>query len=86
MFNFFVWHTVLDDDHLKEKDRFRKKFHEDIFVLMEMMKQPYESIMKMPYNVFIDALIWKNELEENRRKKMEESSGKQGGATYSRKR
>ena len=53
---------------------------------MEMMKQPYESIMKMPYNVFIDALIWKNELEENRRKKMEESSGKQGGATYSRKR
>jgi len=42
--------------------------------MMELMKQDYTDIMIMPYKFFIDTIKWKFDLEEEKRKKMEEST------------
>ena len=44
--------------------------------MMEMMKQDYLSILCMPYLFFLDTLKWKIDLEEDKRKKMDEASKK----------
>jgi len=41
---------------------------------MELMREPYTSIMLMPYTFFIDTLTWKIDLEDEKRKKMEEKT------------
>jgi hypothetical protein len=39
---------------------------------MELLKQPWYSIQVMPYRDFIKSIKWKVDLEEEKRKKMEE--------------
>lgn len=42
--------------------------------MMEMMKQQYLDVLSMPYDFFIKTLKWKADLEEERRKKIEETT------------
>lgn len=41
---------------------------------MELMKQEWTTIMLMPYQYFLETLKWKVDLEEEKRKKMEEKT------------
>ena len=41
---------------------------------MELMKEPWWSIQKMPYRFFLDTLKWKVDLEEKRRKNLEKQT------------
>jgi hypothetical protein len=45
---------------------------------MELLKQPWDSIMYMPYKFFLDTLKWKIDLENEKRLQTE---GKVGGST-----
>ena len=42
---------------------------------MELMKQPWDSIMFMPYKFFIDTLKWKISLEDEKRNQLTEKIG-----------
>ena len=42
--------------------------------MMELMTQQWDNIMLMPYQFFIDTLKWKIDLEDEKRKKMEEQA------------
>ena len=59
-------------------DRFKKALDDNIRSFMELMKQPWDSIMFMPYKFFLDTLKWKMELEDEKRNIME---GKAGGTS-----
>lgn len=41
---------------------------------MELLKQPWMSIQLMPYKEFLDSIKWKMDLEEEKRKKMDEKN------------
>jgi len=43
---------------------------------MEMSKQSYSDVMKMPVKKFYDYLKWKSDLEEEKRKMILEEVGK----------
>jgi len=43
---------------------------------MEMSKQSYVEVVNMPVKKFYDYLSWKIKLEEEKRKIMEEETGK----------
>jgi len=49
---------------------------EHICYMMETMKQPWFSIMLMPYKDFIDITKWKVDLEEEKKKKLDEAESK----------
>jgi hypothetical protein len=59
-------------------DAAKKSLDENVRTLMELMKLDYLSIMFMPYSFFIGTIKWKIDLEDERRKKMEENSKKRG--------
>jgi len=69
--NFFEWSHSSNQE---ESERFQKNLEENIRSMMELMKQDYTDIMIMPYKFFIDTIKWKFDLEEEKRKKMEEST------------
>jgi hypothetical protein len=58
----------------KEIEKFKKSTDENVRTLMELMKLPWIDIMLMPYQFFIDTLKWKIDLEDEKRKKLEERS------------
>jgi len=55
-------------------DNFKEANDENIRAMMEMMKQQYLDVLSMPYDFFIKTLKWKADLEEERRKKIEETT------------
>ena len=62
---------MLQPEH---SDIAKKNIDENIRTLMELMKLDYLSIMVMPYQFFEETIKWKISLEEERRKKMEETN------------
>ncbi|MCK5021107.1 MAG: hypothetical protein KAS32_29120 [Candidatus Peribacteraceae bacterium] len=42
------------------------------------MNQQWPSIMQMPYKFFVDSIKWKVDLEEEKRKKIEERTKDRG--------
>ena len=59
-------------------DKFKRSFDENVRSMMELMNQQFPSIMEMPYKFFIDTIKWKVDLEEEKRKKMEEQTKVRG--------
>ena len=51
--------------------------------MMELMSEPWFSVMSMPYEFFVDTLKWKVELEEEKQKKMKENT-KRNNSRYPR--
>ena len=41
---------------------------------MELMNQPYLDVVSMPYKFFLDTVKWKMDLEEEKRKRIEEKT------------
>lgn len=68
---FFVWSTLHND--IAE---YRKNLQENIFTAIELMKQPYLSVMMMPVKRFKDLIKWKSEVEEERQKIMKEEEAR----------
>jgi len=62
----------LADEKLVSK--FTKNFNENIKGLMELMNVSWLDIQLMPYPFFTELLRWKVDLEDKKRKKMEEQS------------
>jgi len=54
--------------------RFTKNFNENIKGLMELMNVSWLDIQLMPYPFFTELLRWKVDLEDKKRKKMEEQN------------
>jgi len=48
---------------------------------MELMKESWSSIMMMPYKFFLDTLKWKIDLEDEKRKRLEENKSISGHRT-----
>lgn len=65
--NFFEWYQHWDKV-VKSKNR----LEEDIFFVMELMHQQYLDIMSMPYPVFLNLLKWKDDIEKEKKKMLEE--------------
>ena len=61
---FFVWYTTSNSD--EQIDKFRKSWDEEVFSAIEMMHQPYESVMMMPVLKLKNMLKWKNKLGEDK--------------------
>jgi hypothetical protein len=49
---------------------------ESIFSVIELCRQPYESVMNMPVKRMYDLLKWKSDLEEEKNKVMKEKQSK----------
>lgn len=81
--------------HPNEIESYQKSIDENVRSLMEMMNVSWDNIMFMPYKFFLDTLKWKIDLEEEKKRRMEEKAGKtkghtsrglRKGVTYNRKR
>ncbi len=57
-------------------DEYRKNVAETIFACMELSKQSYLEIIEMPVKRLHDYLKWKDKLEEEKQKIMEEEASK----------
>ena len=53
-------------------DRYKRNLQENIFICIETLKQPYESIIEMPIKRLYDLLRWKAKLEEEKSKLIKE--------------
>lgn len=56
-------------------DKFTKILDENVRSLMELMHQPWDAIMLMPYKFFVDTLKWKIDLEDEKRNQLTEKTG-----------
>jgi hypothetical protein len=67
---FFAWytHSTSDDDI----EKFKKNWNEEVFSAIELLKQPYNSVMNMPVQKLKSILQWKNKLDEDQRSLIEE--------------
>jgi hypothetical protein len=68
---FFGWCTHHDEIFV-----YKKNLAENIFSLMELMKQQYHDIIFMPVKRFYDLIKWKTNLEEERAKIMKDQETK----------
>ena len=67
---FFVWYTSSSsDDNI---DKFRRNWDEEVFSAIELLKQPYDSVMNMPVLKLKNILRWKTKLEEDKEKLIQE--------------
>lgn len=64
---FFQWCTQVD-----KITKFKENLEEDIFVLIEMCGQQYDSIMVMPIQRFYNLIKWKRDLERDKENQLEE--------------
>lgn len=55
-----------------EIETYRRNLKLDIFTCMEASSQPWVFIQMMPVKIFYDYLKWKTEIEEEKRKRVEE--------------
>lgn len=67
---FFVWCTQSDSIN-----KYRVTLDKNIYSCMEMSKQSYQEVMAMPVKKFYDYLKWKSDLEEEKRKMIQEEIG-----------
>jgi hypothetical protein len=67
---FFGWYTRSTSDD--EIDNFKKLWNEEVFSAIEMLKQPYDSVVNMPVLKLKSLLTWKNKLEEDKEKMIKE--------------
>jgi len=65
--NFFDWFN-----RTKEIENSRQNLEENIYSVIEIFHVGYNDVLGMPYNSFLGILKWKSDLEEERKKKMEE--------------
>jgi len=65
----------------KDIDNFKNVLYENVRSLMELMKESWSSIMMMPYKFFLDTLKWKIDLEDEKRKRLEENKSISGHRT-----
>ncbi len=56
----------------EHRNSFKKNFDEEIFSMMEIMRQGWFDIMHMPYSDMLDILKRKSEIEEDKLKKIKE--------------
>lgn len=61
---FFVWSTHSTSEN--DIDRYRENWNEEVFSAVELLKQPYDTVMNMPVQKLKSMLIWKNKLEEEK--------------------
>ena len=64
---FFVWYTHSTSD--KDIEDYKNNCNEEVFSAIEMLKQPYDTVMNMPVK---GMLRWKNKLEEDKEKILKE--------------
>lgn len=74
--SFFEWLTSVDDDN-NYRQKFARSHNDNIRALCELMSETWASIQLMPYAYFIDTLRWKDELEEKKRKAIQERNKEQ---------
>ena len=55
----------------KIQDKFRKEFKEKIFLAMQLSKQSYIDILKMPIHTIAEYISWKNKLDEEINKELQ---------------
>jgi len=49
---------------------------------MELSKQSYGEVVRMPFKRFYDYMKWKVKLEEEKQKRIDEESKKQSGKSF----
>lgn len=68
---FFAWCTQSD-----QINKYRDTLEKNIFSCMEMSKQSYPEVSKMPVKRFYNYLKWKTDLEEEKQKMILDEVGK----------
>jgi hypothetical protein len=64
---FFQWCTEVENI-----TKYKKDLSQNIFSLIELCGQQYDSIMVMPIQRFYDLLKWKINLDKEKQKQLEE--------------
>jgi hypothetical protein len=67
---FFEWYTHSNSG--EEIDNFRKRWEDDVYTAVEMLKQPYDTITNMPVQKLKNLIRWKNKLEGDKEKLLKE--------------
>jgi len=67
---FFVWYTHSNSEN--DIESFKKNWEDEVFAAIELLKQPYDSVMNMPVLKLKNMLKWKNKLEEDKEKLIKE--------------
>lgn len=63
-------------------EQYRNALAADVYTCMEMSRQSYTDVMKMPLQRLYDYLKWKTNLEEEKQKRIEEETKKQSGKSF----
>jgi len=64
---FFVWytrHNLIED--------YKKSLDESVFTCVELSKQSWQEVMSMPVLKLNNYLKWKDDLEEEKKRKIDE--------------
>ena len=72
--NFFAWLLSASEE---EVEGFEKNLGENIRALTELMGETWLSMMVMPYKFFIQTIEWKRDLEDKKKKMIEERNKEQ---------
>lgn len=67
---FFAWYTHSTSED--EIDKFRKNWEDEVFTAIELLKQPYDSVVNMPVQKLKNLLKWKTKLEREKEKILED--------------
>ncbi len=67
-------------------DVYKKVLNDNVFTCMELSGQSYNEIMAMPVKKLFDYLKWKNNLEDSKRKILEEKAAEVKSRMQNRKR
>ncbi len=61
---FFVWYTHSTSE--SDIEEFKRNWNDEVFAAIEMLKQPYDTVVNMPVLKLKELLKWKNKLEEDK--------------------
>ena len=67
---FFVWYTQSNSGI--EIEKYKKNWEDEVFAAVEMLKQPYDTVVNMSVQKLKSLLKWKNRLEDEKEKIMKE--------------
>ena len=70
---FFAWYT--HPDSYAKIGEYKDDLQKTVFACIELTKQQYNVIMDMPVKRFYDLMKWKSDLEDEKKRQVDEKQG-----------
>jgi len=71
---FFAWYT--HPNSYEKISEYKDDLQKTIFACIELSKQQYDVIMNMPVKRFYDLMKWKSDLEDEKKRQINENEGR----------